>query len=70
MSNLYTIREVKLALGVSYNEIFKLIKSEKLRAYRFVGDGPVPLDDLDPDMQGLRFRDGDVEDLLEASLIK
>ena len=70
MSNLYTIREVKLALGVSYNEIFKLIKSGRLRAYRFVGDGPVTLDDLDPDMQGLRFRDSDVEDLLEASLIK
>jgi len=64
------IKTVKLALGLSYEQVIKLVRTGRLRAYRYVGDETVTRADVGPELQGLRFKEADVEEMLEHSLIK
>ena len=63
------IREVRDVLGLSYDEVIKLVRGGHLRAYRYAG-GPVSKSEVGFDTRGLRFKSQDVEDLLDASLVK
>ncbi len=64
------IREVRDVLGLSYDEVIRLVRTGSLRAYKYVGSGPVSRSEVDFDTKGLRFKSQDVEELLEATLIK
>jgi hypothetical protein len=63
------IREVRDRLGLSYSEVIRLVQTGRLRAYRYAGTGPLSKSEVQPDTQGLRFRETDIEQMLEASLI-
>lgn len=63
------IREVRDILGLSYDEVIRLVRSGSLRAYKYAG-GPVSRSEVHFDTKGLRFKSGDVEKLLEVSLVK
>jgi hypothetical protein len=63
------IRQVRDRLGLSYIEVINLVKSGRLRAYRYAGSGRLGRTDITPDTQGLRFRESDVHELIEASLV-
>ncbi len=64
------IREVRDVLGLSYDEVIRLVRNGSLKAYKYVGSGPVARSEVGFDTKGLRFRSQDVEELLEATLIK
>lgn len=64
------IREVRDVLGLSYDEVIRLVRGGSLRAYKYAGSGPVRRSEIDFDTKGLRFRSQDVEELLKASLVK
>jgi predicted site-specific integrase-resolvase len=64
------IREVRDVLGLSYDEVIRLVRNGSLRSYRYVGGNPVTKSDVGFDTKGLRFRSEDVEELLKASLVK
>lgn len=64
------ITQVRDRLGLSAYEVINLVQSGRLRAYRYAGTGPVSRLEVRPDTQALRFRDSDINELLEASLIK
>lgn len=68
MAKMLNIREVREILGLSYGEVIRLVKEDKLRAYKYVG-GPVNRANLEEDTKGLRFKDKDINELLEESLI-
>ncbi len=68
MAKMLNIREVREILGLSYGEVIRLVREDKLQAYKYVG-GPVNREELGLDTKGLRFRDKDINDLLEESLI-
>lgn len=71
MSRMLNIIEVKRVLGLSPHEVIRLVQTGQLRAYRYVGGGgPVTRESVTLTTQGLRFREADVEELLEQSLIK
>jgi len=62
------IREVREALGLSYEQVIRLVREGKLPAYKFIG-GPVSRADLEQDTKGLRFKDSDINEMLDATLI-
>lgn len=64
------IREVRDLLGLSYDEVVRLVRNGSLRCYLYVGGGPVKRSEVDFNTKGLRFKTEDVEELLEASLVK
>ena len=68
MAKMLNIREVREILGLSYVEVIRLIKEDKLPAYKFIG-GPMSRRDLELDTKGLRFKDTDINEMLEESLI-
>jgi hypothetical protein len=63
------IRQVRDRLGLSYTEVINLVRSGKLRAYRYAGSSRLERSDIQRDTQGLRFRASDIDELVEASLI-
>ena len=63
------IRQVRDKLGLSYAEVINLVRTGRLRAYRYAGSGRLGRTDIRSDTQGLRFRDSDVEELIEASIV-
>jgi excisionase family DNA binding protein len=63
------IREVRDVLGLSYDEVIRLVRNGSLKAYKYAG-GLVRRSEVDFDTKGLRFKSQDVEQLLEASLVK
>jgi predicted DNA-binding transcriptional regulator AlpA len=63
------IRQVRDKLGLSYAEVIRLVQTGRLRAYRYAGTGPVARDTVETDTRGLRFRDSDIEAMLEESLV-
>ncbi len=63
------IRQVRDRLGLSYAEVINLVRTGRLRAYRYAGSGRLGRTDIQPDTQGLRFKESDIEQLIEASLI-
>ena len=63
------IRQVRDRLGLSYIEVINLVKSGRLRAYRYAGSGRLGRTDITPDTQGLRFRESDIHELIETSLV-
>ncbi len=63
------IRQVRDKLGLSYNEVTNLVRTGRLRAYRYAGSGRLGRSDVQSDTQGLRFRESDIDELIEASLI-
>jgi hypothetical protein len=64
------VRDVRLALGLSAYEVLKLVRTGRLRSYRYVGDGPVKRADVDGQTAGLRFRESDIEAMLEDCLVE
>jgi hypothetical protein len=64
------VRDVRLTLGLSAHEVLKLVRTGKLRSYRYVGDGPVKRQDVDGQTAGLRFRESDIEAMLEDCLVE
>ena len=68
MTRMLNIREVCDVLGLSYAEVIKLVQSGYLRAYKYVG-GLASKDEITFDSRGLRFRNSDIEQMLDASLI-
>jgi hypothetical protein len=63
------IRQVRDRLGLSYFEVMNLVQSGRLRAYRYAGSGRLGRSDITPDTKGLRFRESDIDELIEQSLI-
>lgn len=64
------IREVRDVLGLSYDQVIRLVRNGNLRSYKYVGGGPVTKSEVDFNTKGLRFKSEDVEALLETSLVK
>ena len=64
------IREVRNTLGLSAAEVIRLVQIGRLRAYKYAGDGPVSMTEVNTLTNGLRFRDSDVEAMLEDCLVK
>ncbi len=62
------IREVRDRLGLSYIGVIMLVQSGQLRAYKYVG-GPANRHEVRDDTKGLRFRESDIEAMLEASQV-
>jgi hypothetical protein len=62
------IRQVRDRLGLSAHEVIRLVRNGRLRAYRYAG-GPVSRSAVRFDTQGLRFRESDIEAMLEDSLV-
>ena len=63
------VKDVRLLLGLSAHEVLNLVRTGRLRSYRYVGEGPVKRSEIDEQTAGLRFRESDVEQMLEASLV-
>ena len=64
------IREVRDVLGLSYDEVIRLVRNGSLRTYRYVGGSPATRSEVNFNTKGLRFKSEDVEALLETSLVK
>jgi len=64
------IRQVRDLLGLSYDNVIRLVREGKLTAYRYWEDGPTDRHTLDISTQGLRFKQTDVAEFLEQSLVK
>jgi len=69
MTRMMNIREVRDTLGLSYAEVTALVKSGTLRAYRYAGSGPIRRDEVTTYTRGLRFRESDIEEMLESTLV-
>jgi hypothetical protein len=67
---LLNIKQVRDRLGLSYEQVIELVKHGRLRAYRYAGTGPVMRTAIRYDTKGLRFRESDIEQMLEASLVQ
>ena len=70
MSKMLNIRQVRDMLGLSYDNVIRLVKVGKLTAYRYWDDGPPNRNSLDVSTQGLRFKETEVEEFLEHHLVK
>ncbi len=64
------IRQVRDTLQLSAFEVIGLVQTGRLRAYRYAGTGPVSRSEIGPETSGLRFRESDIEGMLEDSLVK
>ncbi len=64
------MRDVRDTLGLSTVEVVNLVRTGRLRAYRYAGDGPIAIGQVSYDTRGLRFRSSDIEEMLERSLIR
>jgi hypothetical protein len=64
------IKQVRDALGLSYQQVIRLVRSCDLRAYHYVGGVPVTKEEVTEDTYGLRFRASDVNEMLEQFLVK
>ncbi len=69
MTKMLNIREVRDVLGLSYTGVIKLVRSGRLRAYSYTAGGPVDKSTITNDTRGLRFRESDIEEMLEASQV-
>ncbi len=69
MTKMLKITEVRDMLSLSYAETIRLVQTGRLRAYRYAGTGPVSRSELTEDTRALRFRESDIEELLEHSLV-
>lgn len=63
------IRQVRDRLGLSTAEVIRLVQTGRLRAYRFAGSGPLSKSEIRMDTQGLRFRESDIVQMLDESLV-
>ena len=68
-TQMLNIRQVRDRLGSSYAEVINLVRTGRLKAYRYAGSGRLGRTDIQPDTQGLRFKESDIDQLIEASLI-
>ncbi len=66
---LFSMKDVRDILGVSYGVIYGLIESGKLRAVKITGE-PVPKEFIDHSIQGLRFYPSDLRQFLTDQTIK
>jgi hypothetical protein len=64
------MRDVRDLLGLSTGEVINLVRTGRLRAYRYAGDGPITIGQVSYDTRGLRFRTADIEAMLGRSLIR
>ena len=63
------MKQVRDRLGLSASEVIRLVQDRRLKAYRYTGSGRLGRTDLTPDVQGLRFKEQDVDELVEASVV-
>jgi predicted DNA-binding transcriptional regulator AlpA len=70
MTKMLKIIEVRDMLGLSCAEVINLVQSGRLRAYRYAGGGPISRSQLQTGTTALRFRKEDIEQMIEASLVK
>lgn len=70
MTKMLKIIEVRDMLGLSYAEVVSLVRSGRLRAYRYAGSGPISKSELTADTRALRFRESDIQEMIEESLVK
>lgn len=68
MTRMLNIREVRDILGLSYSGVIRLVQRGDLRAYKYVG-GPANRYEVRDDTKGLRFRESDIEAMLEARIV-
>lgn len=69
MTKMLKIIEVRNMLGLSAAEVIRLVQNGQLRAYRYAGTGPISRSELDTLTTGLRFREEDIEEMIEQSLV-
>lgn len=69
MSRMMNIREVRDYLDLSYFEVIRMVQTGRLRAYRYAGTGVLNRDEVTENTTGLRFKESDVEEMLENSLV-
>lgn len=69
MTKMLKITEVRNMLGLSAAELIRLVQDGQLRAYRYAGTGPLSKAALSTSTTGLRFRQEDIEQMLEESLV-
>lgn len=70
MTKMLKITEVRNMLGLSYAEVISLVQTGRLRAYRYAGGGPISRSQLQTGTTALRFREEDIEQMVEESLVK
>ena len=70
MTRMMNLIDVRNMLGLGTNQVIRLVQSGELRCYRYSGTGVLNKNEVTVDTHGLRFRESDVEELLEASLIR
>ncbi len=68
MTKMLNIREVRDILGLSYNGVIRLVKSGQLPAYKYIG-GRVDRHALPFDERGLRFKESEIEAMLDKSKV-
>lgn len=64
------MRDVREQLQLSTAEVVNLIRTGRLRAYKYAGDGPITRGQVSYQTTGLRFRTSDIEEMLERTRIK
>lgn len=69
MTQMMNLIDVRNMLGLSTNQVIRLVQRGDLRAYRYAGIGALNRHEVTRDTHGLRFRESDVEEMLEASLV-
>ncbi len=69
MTKMLNIIDVRNYLGLSTSQVIRLVQSGRLKTYRYAGKGALNRHEVTLDTRGLRFRESDVEELLEQSLI-
>ncbi len=68
MTRMLNLREVRDILGLSANGVISLVKYGHLPAYKYVG-GRVDREALGFDERGLRFKETDIEAMLNESKV-
>lgn len=69
MTQMMNLIDVRNMLGLSTNQVIRLVQSGRLRTYRYAGTGALNRHEVTKDTHGLRFRESDIEELLEQSLV-
>jgi hypothetical protein len=64
------MRDVREQLQLSTAEVVNLVRTGRLRAYKYAGYGPITRGQVGYQTTGLRFRTSDIEEMLERARIK
>lgn len=70
IDKMLTMRDVRERLQLGTMEVVNLIRTGRLRAYKYAGDGPITRGQVSYQTTGLRFRTADIEEMLKRTRIK